>query len=218
MKTFSFAVAVVLLAIGAGIAAADTITIDASTDVWIRESAPDSTYEDDWVSVGYHDGATRRYGLIEFDINSVEESIVGAHLELYALDRSHNDLALSQQAGLLVPAGLSTTTWNNLWTTKSEVSLQALGFMELAANLPKLAWYQSNAATANDLAALNSQRTGTGMVTMLLAASFGNREWSDGLAGFAPRLVLTTAVPEPSAVMLLTTGLIGLICYAWRKR
>ncbi|MBU4273351.1 MAG: PEP-CTERM sorting domain-containing protein [Planctomycetes bacterium] len=26
------------------------------------------------------------------------------------------------------------------------------------------------------------------------------------------------AVPEPSTVVLLVTGLIGLLCYAWRKR
>ena len=33
------------------------------------------------------------------------------------------------------------------------------------------------------------------------------------------RVVLSyNAVPEPSAVVLLATGLIGLLCYAWKKR
>ncbi|MBU4273117.1 MAG: PEP-CTERM sorting domain-containing protein [Planctomycetes bacterium] len=27
-----------------------------------------------------------------------------------------------------------------------------------------------------------------------------------------------TVIPEPSTLALLATGLIGLLCYAWRKR
>ena len=30
--------------------------------------------------------------------------------------------------------------------------------------------------------------------------------------------VITAPIPEPSALPLLTTGLIGLLAYAWRKR
>ena len=31
-------------------------------------------------------------------------------------------------------------------------------------------------------------------------------------------LILTTAVPEPSAILLMLTGIIGLLAYAWRKQ
>ncbi|MBU4273300.1 MAG: PEP-CTERM sorting domain-containing protein [Planctomycetes bacterium] len=30
--------------------------------------------------------------------------------------------------------------------------------------------------------------------------------------------VSITTIPEPSALALLATGLVGLLCYAWRKR
>ncbi len=43
--------------------------------------------------------------------------------------------------------------------------------------------------------------------------------WADVslLPGGGVLVGLTSAIPEPSSIMLLITGLIGLICYAWRK-
>ena len=32
-----------------------------------------------------------------------------------------------------------------------------------------------------------------------------------------PTLSVTYTVPEPSTVVLCATGLLGLLCYAWRK-
>jgi hypothetical protein len=46
---------------------------------------------------------------------------------------------------------------------------------------------------------------------------FGNVGSSAGTCDFA-HVTLTYAVPEPSAVMLLISGLLGLLCYAWRRR
>lgn len=223
MRSVTFSVcflAAFVVLVGAGVATADPITIGASTDVWIRQSAPDSTYENDWISIGQSpgDGGQSRYGLMEFNISGVANPIVGAYLELYAMDYATNDEALVQAAGLLTPAGITSTTWNNLWTTKTETLIEGLGYMVLPANSPRSTWYRSNAATADDLVDLNALRTGTGMVTMMLACSGSRHEWGDGYAGFAPRLVLTTAVPEPSTVLLLCSGLMGLLAYAWRRQ
>lgn len=38
------------------------------------------------------------------------------------------------------------------------------------------------------------------------------------LTGGGTHMDLVTVIPEPSAMVLLATGLIGLLCYAWRKR
>ncbi len=43
--------------------------------------------------------------------------------------------------------------------------------------------------------------------------SGGGWAWFDNV-----RLDYSTTVPEPSALALLATGLIGLLAYAWRKR
>ena len=44
--------------------------------------------------------------------------------------------------------------------------------------------------------------------------------WADVslLPGGGVLVGLTSAVPEPSALMLLSIGLIGLLCYVWWKR
>lgn len=39
-----------------------------------------------------------------------------------------------------------------------------------------------------------------------------------GYAGGIDSILLTSSVPEPTSCALLASGLIGLLCYAWRKR
>ena len=64
------------------------------------------------------------------------------------------------------------------------------------------AWRTNNA----DLAVSATSTTG------LIVMRFDSRE-----TAFAPQL-LVDLVPEPGAIVLLASGLIGLLAYAWRKR
>jgi hypothetical protein len=228
MKRLGFAagcLVTVLLVLQSGDVLAETI--DASTDVWIREMPgfTGTTYESDDLSVwarNMGDGAYRRFTALEFDISGVADPITGAYLQLYARDSIHSDGAFDQQAFLLSPHGIGSITWDT-WTTYARVSLQSLGAYNLAAGLPRQAWYDSSAASESDVANLEALRTSSEKkITMLLAdgdLGLGERDWGDASHGFAPRLVLTTTpVPEPATAALLATGLIGLLAYAWRKR
>ena len=45
-----------------------------------------------------------------------------------------------------------------------------------------------------------------------------NSSGSRGFTGAIDEVVVSNLVPEPTALVLLATGLIGLLAYAWRKR
>lgn len=52
-----------------------------------------------------------------------------------------------------------------------------------------------------------------GIVFKFVAGSGANQPWLDHVT-----LTQTSAVPEPTTIMLTMTGLVGLLAYAWRKR
>ena len=72
--------------------------------------------------------------------------------------------------------------------------------------------------------ALNTRVTGPGGNLSVFDPATGTwiaqgHAWADVslLPGGGVLVGLTSAVPEPSPLVLLVTGLIGLLCYAWRK-
>ena len=86
-----------------------SIEIVPSVDTWIRESG--GIYENDWISVwdGDTQPGNRRYGMLEFDLSTVDVPITDAQLQLYALSNAqsgHNWEAFEQIAFSVDPAGL----------------------------------------------------------------------------------------------------------------
>jgi hypothetical protein len=233
MRSLSFSVcclAVVALSLMAGVALADPISVDATTVSCLPEMYPDSTWDGSG-GVGYigADNGMMRKLAYEFDISGVTvpagEQITGAYLRVYEDSYWRNAGAKVDFSGsLLSPAGIDTLTWNNLPTTKTETALESLGHLVVASSLQST-WYSTDAASIADAAKLEALRTSTGFVTLLLSPSLsgmGGVEYAYNTAGYMPQLVLTTGIPvqtpEPSVIVLLTMGLLGLLAYAWRKR
>jgi hypothetical protein len=225
MSFLTGSIVAVVCVMSAGVALAASVTVNASTDVWLFEALPDNIMEDDNLNVWSGDRAnswggtgTHGYTAIEFDLSGVTTPITNAHLELYALDYGRNLTEFQQTAALISPPGISTLTWNTV-SGKTQDPLEALGHYNLAANLPMATWYDSNTASASDVSKLEALRTGTGSATFLLmaASTAGERDWGDIYNGFAPRLVLN-AVPEPTTGILLLISVFGLIGYARQKQ
>lgn len=226
-------VAAVLLAVQAGVALASTMTLDATSDVFIREKDPykDTTYTDDgvsvWSSQSYPGESYKRRGAIEFDLNDVTQEITGAYLKLYAIDSTVNDTAVVQTAASLhVHGTLDSMTWNNMGTYTDPpggtgaTDLESLGYFNIAENQPRGQYYSSANASANDLVELNAMRTSTEKkftLFLLNQSGSGVRDWADAGNGEVAQLVVTT-IPEPSTIILLAIGSVSLMAYAWRKR
>ncbi len=208
-------IAVAVVAIVAPQAAvAGTMTLDSVTDVWIREIGPDTTFENDLVSVwaaGAEAGA--RNSALMFDLSGVTDEIVGAYLSLYELDNWHNASVFSQQASNMVPTDVSGLTWNTLGNFTIR-PFESLGAYDMDGTETKAVYQDSDAASAADVAVLEAIRLAGGSVSMLLTPTEeGEREWGDtGYSSTPPHLVLiTAAVPEPGTIALLLIGMVSLL-------
>ncbi len=109
-----------MVLVGASRVTAETVTINASTDVWIWANSPDTTMENDLVSVwNSGTGWSHRRGVVEFDLSGVPGPITGAYLQLYSVSTgatpnsgTNYDWAIEQKAQLLNPPGADGITWN----------------------------------------------------------------------------------------------------------
>jgi hypothetical protein len=230
MRLIGIAAAVFSLMLAATVATAAAITLNPTYDAYIFERGADSTMNNDWLSVRPHD-TTHNWdehdSVMTFDLTGVTEPITSAYMMLYAMDYVANTAyGVSQSASLVDPNNISHITYNKVYGESpsfTTTSLDTLGDIDVAEGSGKKStWYYSSAASAVDLSTLESLRTTTGAMSLLLKANSGYREWSDTEQGWAPRLVINGGAPpqtpEPSVVVLLVTGLLGFACHAWRKR
>ncbi|REK12573.1 MAG: DUF1553 domain-containing protein [Planctomycetota bacterium] len=182
----------------------------ATTHLWVRESAPDTVYENDLVSVwssASTDGA-RRVGVLEFDVSQLAHlTLREAHLELGVLA----DTPFAQTAAV-VPPGTEQLTWNRFAGEKlpNARSLEQLGRVTLAEGGPGTApgtVQRSEAATAHDLQLVQEAARGDGKLAVALMADENGKayrqDWDDGVHGSTrgnvPRLVVYDDRTDPTA-------------------
>jgi hypothetical protein len=183
------------------------IVIDAIQDTWIRESAADTDYNDDLISVW--DGTVgdqRRQGALLFDLNStVGVTINSAYLHLF--DRNDNrskNFPIVQQAYVLSatppsPQFGAPYTWNeyNTFDAPNELAFDSLGGYNIAVGDLINGYEASSLASAADITKLVQARdNNSNLVAIVLKAASGQRDWGDIEAdGTVPRLVINQPLP-----------------------
>ena len=123
---------------------ASAIVLEAVTDVWIRESGPDTTFENDlmsvWNSFG-NDAGTRRYGVVQFDVSGLNGTdITEAYFGLWggAHGFSDQNKAIKQTSVFIDTSGgtpASAMTWNVFQNeyAASGATFESFGAFDLAA-------------------------------------------------------------------------------------
>ncbi|MBN1853026.1 MAG: hypothetical protein JW829_09895 [Pirellulales bacterium] len=181
--------------------------LEAVEDSWIRQDVPATVYAGDLISVWAPGTDTiaggERLGVIQWDIASFSVPITSAVIQLY--DR--NDVRaqtnpLVQQAFLIDPPEIMDYTYEEyeIFDQATEVALETLGTYSITPpdNVP--GYETSGIASPSDLNLLNSRRTangGSGLITLILEATDGQRDWSDiEYDSHPPLLYLNEAPPS----------------------
>ena len=198
---------------------AQAVTLEASTEVWLREAGPDSTFENDLVSVwssSGNDGA-RRYGVIEFDLSSVAgEPIHNATLRLWAgAFGFSDDLKPIKQSAVAIDTSGGTQTSGMTWTAyQGEYAAAAqvlndLGRIDFApAGTEALGQFIESSANASDLALIEgAANSANGLLTLILIADESGEDYAkswgdgpDGLGGMNAELVVNRSTVEVPAL------------------
>jgi len=156
--------------------------VETSLDVWIREAAGDTTYEDDGMNV-YNSqvscsGCARRAGLLEFDVSSAAgKTVIGARLWVWQIGSWSSAPYPCKTHALVVNPNqtpFSSTTWNSYQAeyAGTEVALQSLGVYDLAGNVPSEldTYIPSYYASPADLALIQAEADGDGVLSISLWA------------------------------------------------
>jgi hypothetical protein len=196
-----FSAATLLILLASFSAPADTL--EATSDVWLRESSPDQTFETDLMSVWNSfggDAGTRRYGVVEFDLSSLDGVTIDfASLQLWGGDTGFSDAtkAIKQSALQIDTTGGTQTaalTWNIFQSEYSAdaVALEGLGSLDLPAPVA-VEQFHGGAASAADRSLIatvaNAATGGNQLLTLVMVADELDgveyaHSWGDGPDGY----------------------------------
>ncbi|WP_425400277.1 hypothetical protein [Aeoliella sp.] len=200
---------------------ASAVVLEPVADVWIRERAPDTIYENDLMSVFNSQVSnafetppeSTRYGLVEFDLSSLSGvEITSAYLQLWGGDTNSLDesAAIKQSSSIINTSSgtaLSSLTWNIYQSeyAGTETALETLGSYDLE-EPTEVEVYFDSLASSNDNDLLESVANGTSVANQKLsivmqAAEEGEgiqyaHSWGDAANSFPARLFINELPPE----------------------
>lgn len=176
-----------------------------------------------YVRVGQPDGGTGLQRIMaQFDVSSAPaaDQVLSVKFEAYLYDGSAQAAASVGAHRITADWSESTVTWNNqpAFDTSAADTIMLPMLWEHPEN--KGHWYSWDITdTYKDWKDGVSQNYGV-MLSLgspiIEGYSFYSSETTAD-PGLRPRLVVT-AVPEPSLLVLLGSGMLGLLAYAWRRR
>jgi CotH kinase protein/Lamin Tail Domain/Chitobiase/beta-hexosaminidase C-terminal domain len=194
-----------------------TVTLNATSDVWVRQSMPNTVYDNDgmWVTTDSYDNGQDRLGIVQFNISSVASPINGAWLDLNAKGTGSVTLAPAAWVNSTVQSGpVSNLNYATYASTihPFQTNFEQLGSGPFPSTSPVAGAYGSTlSATTADRNVLNAIRSGNGIITFIVQAASGGREFSanDTYSGFKPaQLVLDIGPPatlQPTDLRYFTT-------------
>lgn len=213
-------------------AVADAIILNAINDVWIRERQPTATFESDLISVwnshNTSDMGKRRYGVVEFDVSSLNGIAINvATIGLWNFGHGFSDQnkAIKQSAAFINTTGGTTSVPNMTWNAYQNeyavgaVALSGLGAFSLPAQVAPNAYSYSSLATSADRAVVASAASsGNQRLTLVFiadetSASDLAHSWGDGetLSSMSPQLLINEEQVNLTLRINTTTGVMSIV-------
>lgn len=195
-----------------GVASAATITIGASQDTWIWNQA-DYSHADSTELRANNTSSWLQNILMQFDVSSINSSIINsATINLYRYD-GYTD------TGILIDAHQVTSAWTEgaTWSSQPGLNSSAIDTENITAN----GWYSWN-VTSLAQQWVDGTANNYGVSFYDHGSSMFQRFYSSENGSLTPFLTVdynaAAPVPEPATMILMGTGLAGLIGARRKKK
>jgi alpha-mannosidase len=180
-------------------------TFNAVTDVWIRQSYPNTLYESDLISVWSTASAAHsasgglRYGLVTFDLSSLVGQTIGdVEFRLYVAGWAQMGTPVNQTVSI-VPGTAAGATWSTYQATQEPQAVPLDGLRHsLAVNEGLDTYVSGTPASPADVAKIQAVVDAGGLLTLVMKpvedGTDYRQDWGDiERASHPPQLIITAA-------------------------
>ena len=152
--------------------------VPVDTELWLRESAPTTSYEGDGLGIYNSLAPGRRISVLEFDVSGISGDVTSITLDLYSMDEwSSKDYPSVSEAYIIDTAGASIAgmTWNSYFASydAGKVALDTFGaynYGTITAEPAAYDTYLTSSASGADLTKILAETTGDDLLTIVILA------------------------------------------------